>query len=264
MNRNKILVVIALAAAALLACGLALAIIAMLSLGDGLPDILSRAPESTPTLIKTVRPTFTPMPTATPTLPPTATPVPTESPPPTPTAVPPTDTPVPPAETPVQPTATIQQPTDTPVPPTATPVPPKPTSAPPKPTAVPPTKTPANKPQHVVGAHGVSGLVTARDKTTFAVGEKAFFTYEAINHTQDPVGFGKLGIKASNGQFNTSWINPDVILPGTPFRHDDGLTFNTPGTYKVFLAICFERCKEGEANPVWEEFPKGAATITVK
>jgi hypothetical protein len=114
----------------------------------------------------------------------------------------------------------------------------------------------------VVGSHGISGLVVARDKTTFAVGEKAFFTYEAINHTADPVPFVLLGIKASNGQFNTSWVNPDVIMPGTPFRHDDGMAFNRPGSYRVMLAICFDRC--GEADADWEEFPHGAALITVK
>jgi hypothetical protein len=113
-----------------------------------------------------------------------------------------------------------------------------------------------------VGAHGISGLVIARDKTTFAVGEKAFFTYEALNHTKDPVGFEKLGIKASNGQFNTSWVNPDVILPDVPFKHDDGLTFNSPGTYDIMLAICFARCGQSDAD--WEEFPRGAATITVQ
>jgi hypothetical protein len=114
----------------------------------------------------------------------------------------------------------------------------------------------------VVGAHGVSGLVVARDKSTFAIGEKAFFTYEALNHTKDPVGFEKLGIKANDQIQNTSWINPDVIKPNVPFKHDDGLTFNSPGTYKVFLYICFERCNQ--ADGVWEEFHSGAATITVK
>ena len=116
--------------------------------------------------------------------------------------------------------------------------------------------------KHVVGSHGVSGLVIARDKTTFAVGEKAFFTYEALNHTKDPIGFEKLGLQAINGPWNTSWVNPDVILPDVPFKHDDGLTFNTRGTYKVVLAICFSRCGESDAD--WEEFPYGAATITVK
>ena len=139
------------------------------------------------------------------------------------------------------------------------------TKPPPRPTKVPATKvppTPVPQAKHVVGARGVSGLVIARDKTQFAVGEKAFFTYEALNHTKDPVGFATLGIKASNGNFNASWVNPDVILPDVPFRHDDGLAFDSPGTYKVFLSICWtEPCSGGDN---WEEFRQGAATITVK
>ena len=236
---------------------LALIFLAMVSMSCGLPDFVARAPEDTPVPVKTLRPTFTPMPTATSTVPPTATPVPTDTPSPTSTPVPPTDTPVPPTETPV-PTMT-EPPTDTPAPPTPTPEPTKPK---PTPTKRPPTATPAPQPRHVVGAHGVSGLVTARDKTTFSVGEKAFFTYEVLNPGKEAVGFELLGIKASNGLFNSSWINPDFVLPGVPFKHDDGLTFNTPGTYQVFLAICFARC--GEADADWEEFHHGAATITVK
>jgi hypothetical protein len=237
-------------------------ILAVLGLGCGLPSFLAKAPTVTPAPVMTLRPTFTPMPSATSTLPPTPTSTPTDTPLPTDTPVPPSDTPEPP--TPLPPTDTPEQPVETSEPPTATQAP-APTSVPPTrvpPTKVPPTQPPPPQAKHVVGSHGVSGLVVARDKATFAVGEKAFFTYEAINHTQDPVDFGLLGIKASNGQFNTSWINPDVILPGQPFKHDDGMAFGTPGTYKVMLAICFARC--GEADADWEEFPKGAATITVK
>ncbi|MEM7030811.1 MAG: hypothetical protein AAF629_14690 [Chloroflexota bacterium] len=202
---------------------------------------------------------------------PTRTPVPTftstpEVAPETPTPIIPTDTPtlLPPTDTPV-PTVTntpVVVPTDTPVPePTATnTAPPPPTNTPQPPP--PPTNTPVPA-GPAIGQFGVSGKVIARDKTTFAVGEKAFFTYEANNHTENPVSFTLLGIKASNGHFNTSWINPDVIVPGVPFRHDDGLTFTVPGTYQVFLAICYFSCDAG-ADAVWEEYPDGAATITVQ
>ena len=239
----------------------ALVIWGLVSLGCGFPSFVAQAPgEATPVPVKTLRPTFTPMPAATETLPPTPTPAPTSTALPTATPVPPTDTPVPP--TPTQFPPTQAPPTDTPQPPTPTPAPPTATRVPAQPTKVPPTPVPKPKAKHVVGSHGISGLVVTRDKTTFAVGEKAFFTYEALNKTQDPVAFEILGIKASNGQFNTSWINPDVIQPGVPFKHDDGLTFNSPGTYKVFLAICFARCSQDDAD--WEEFPLGAATIIVK
>ena len=218
-----------------------------LGCGDGAPTEMA-AP------VKTLRPTFTPQPSATNTPIPSPTPLPTNTSFPTNTPLPPTDTPEPPTQTPSS--------TNTPEPPTPTPLPPTATKRPVQPTKAPPTPTPAPVAKHVVGSHGVSGLVTARDKTTFSVGEKAFFTYEALNHTEDPIRFELLGIKASNGLFNTSWINPDFILPDVPFKHDDGLTFNTAGTYQVMLAICFSRCGESDAD--WEEFPYGAATITVK
>ena len=231
---------------------LVLVLVGMMCLGCG--DGLSRAPSDTPAPVGTLRPTFTPMPSATNTSLPTSTPEPTSTPLPTNTPLPPTNTSEPPTLEP--------SPTSTPEPPTPTPVPPTATKRPVKPTAVPPTRTPAPVAKHVVGSHGVSGLVLARDKTSFAVGEKALFTYEALNHTKDPIGFELLGLKASNGLFNTSWVNPDVILPDVPFKHDDGLTFSTPGTYKVVLAICFSDCGESDAD--WEEFPYGAATITVR
>jgi hypothetical protein len=227
---------------------LVLVLLGMLCLGcgDGSPTEMA-AP------VKTLRPTFTPMPTATDTPLPTPSPLPTDTPVPTETPLP-TDT--------LEPPTAAPEPTSMPEPTATTAAPPTATRRPVTPTPVRPTPTPVPVAKHVVGSHGVSGLVIARDKTTFAVGEKAFFTYEALNHTTDPVGFELLGIKASNGQFNTSWVNPDFILPDVPFRHDDGMTFNTPGTYKVVLAICFARCGESDAD--WEEFPYGAATITVK
>lgn len=196
----------------------------------------------------TPRPTFTHTPTAMPVVEqPTSTPA---------VVIPPTNTPLP-TDTPTP----IPAPTDTPAPlPTDTPAPPAPAPAP---AAPPPTNTPVPAPSGpAVGQFGISGKVIARDKTTFAVGEKAFFTYEATNHTDAPVGFTLLGIKASNGQFNTSWINPDVFQPGVPFRHDDGLAFDAPGTYQVFLAVCYTGC--GQPSAVWEEYQSGAATITVQ
>lgn len=237
MKRNW-LVLVALLLGVLLVC---------LGCGNGRPTEVA-AP------VKTLRPTFTPMPSATNTPLPSPTSPPTDTPPPTDTLPPPTDTPEMPTETPTL--------TPSSEPPTATTAPPTATRRPATRTPVPPTATPAPVAKHVVGSHGVSGLVIARDKTTFAVGEKAFFTYEALNHTENPIAFEMLGIKASNGQFNTSWVNPDVILPDVPFKHDDGLTFSTPGTYKVALAICFSGC--GGADADWEEFWAGAATITVK
>jgi len=40
------------------------------------------------------------------------------------------------------------------------------------------------------------------------------------------------------------------------------LTFNAPGTYQVFLSICYGNCTSDGA--IWEEYRDGAATITVQ
>lgn len=207
-------------------------------------------------------PTRTPLPTFTPTLPPQPAadvaetdaptaqqPQPTQPEPTATVAPPPTDTPVP-------------VPTGTPVPPTATPVPPTHTPVPPKPVAPTNTPVPPTPAGPVVGQFGISGKVIARDKTTFAVGEKAFFIYTATNHTGNPVSFQLLGIKGSDGTWNTSWVTPDTIPPNGIFQHDDGLVFNTPGTYQVFLSICYGNC-DGD-GAIWEEYRDGAATITVQ
>ena len=180
-------------------------------------------------------------------------------------SIPPTEVPTDTPQSEPTETSIPAEPTNTPEPePTETPTPePTNTAAPPPPPPPPPTDTPVPAPAGpAIGQFGVSGQVVARDKTTFAVGEKAFFTYTALNHTDNPVNFGLLGIKGSNGQFNTSWINPDVLIPGVPFSHDDGLAFDVPGTYQVFLAICYSGC--GGGSSVWEEYPSGAATITVQ
>jgi len=119
---------------------------------------------------------------------------------------------------------------------------------------VPPPAEPA------IGQFGVSGKVVARDKTTFTVGEKAFFIEEATNHSDKNVFFTFLGLKADGIPFHTSWDN-NKIAPGETFRWEDGITFDVPGTYNVFLAICYGDCENGG---VWEEYRDGAATITVQ
>ena len=57
--------------------------------------------------------------------------------------------------------------------------------------------------------------------------------------------------------------DPGEFQPGVPFRDTDGLTFSSPGTYKVMLTVCFAAPCDA-AGGVWEDFPYGAATITVK
>jgi hypothetical protein len=191
--------------------------------------------------------TRTPLPTFTPTSPMQAAisipPTPTETPipPPTPTPVPevpPTDTPVP------EPTAT-----DTPVPEPTEPPPPPPTQ-PPAPTEPPPPAEPET------GPHGVIGKISFREgRNTYAVGEQVFVRIEATNTGTDLLTFGILGLTPSAAaSFQTSWSN-GTIGAGETFTHEDGLAFSSPGTYKLWLSICFsskEECQGPDGD--WGQF----------
>lgn len=205
-----------------------------LALGASLSCAPSRkAPQATVEPTNTLRPTFTDVPPATDTPAATATFTVTPTEPATPTA---------------EPSATPE--------PTATPTR--------KPTRVPPTPTPrpTNTPAPQVGSHGVLGKLRLRqNRTDYAVREKIFFVFEAENHTDRDIPFGILGMKADNGQFQTSWSSDAYSLKidaRSVFSRDDNMAFSAPGTYTVRLAICFSAYADcSVAGADWEEFSPG-------
>lgn len=208
----------------------------LLALAAAMGCTSAPAAEPTPTTAgqtKTPRPTFTSAPTV-------------------------TDTPAATATPTTAPTAT-PEPTSTPEPtgiPTATRVPPT------------PKPQPTDPPAPQAGAHGVLGRVRLREnRTEYGVGEQVFIVFTAENHTAGDIPFGILGLKASNGQFQTSWTS-DVYSWSIPangvFERDDHVKFSEPGTYNIKLAICFSQfgdCQGGGAD--WEEFGPGV-TVTIR
>ncbi len=97
--------------------------------------------------------------------------------------------------------------------------------------------------------------------------EKVFFVFAAENRTNGDIPFGILGFKASDGAFHTSWTS-DVYSWKIPangvFSKDDGMSFSTPGTYTVKLAICFSTFGECQgAGAQWEEFNPGVV-VTIR
>jgi hypothetical protein len=104
--------------------------------------------------------------------------------------------------------------------------------------------------------------ISFRDgRNSYAVGEKVFATIEVTNVISEPVTFGILGLLTSTGHFQTSWDN-GVIQPGDTFRHEDGLAFDAPGTYKLQLSICFARkdaCTKSDEG--WARFEPGLEVI---
>lgn len=104
-------------------------------------------------------------------------------------------------------------------------------------------------------------LAFRESRNSYAVGEKVFVTIAVTNVTAEPVPFGILGLLTSRGHFQTSWDN-GLIQPGQTFRHEDGLSFDAPGVYRLQLSICFapkETCQGTDEG--WSRFEPGLEVL---
>jgi Bacterial SH3 domain len=152
--------------------------------------------------------------------------------------------------------------------------PPPPATATPRPVANP-------NPGPVAGTRGVSGQLTlCSPKTTYAVGERVCFVEWIKNNTAEPIGYGILGVQATNlaggGQFQTSWsgelvpggllgIDPGCLGPTDRCngQWEDGVILRTPGTYRLTLQLCYSDFGTCLGNDgVWEVL-SAAITIAV-
>jgi len=108
----------------------------------------------------------------------------------------------------------------------------------------------------------VEGKISFRDgRNTYAVGEKVFVNIEAANLDSGLKSFGVLGLTPSTGGFQTSWTDGSIAA-GETFRWEDGLSFPTPGTHKLWLSICFStqsECQGPDGN--WVRFEPGLDVI---
>jgi hypothetical protein len=124
---------------------------------------------------------------------------------------------------------------------------------PPQSTAVPPTNPPAatqppagpTNTQAVSGADGISATFTMH-KTSGATNESMFFDFTAVNTTGTTITYGILAAHTDQGVTADSWHEP--LQPGKNLTWTDHINFGTPGTYQVYLGICYQdhdTCKKG-------------------
>jgi cytoskeletal protein RodZ len=218
------------------------------SLANVLPKRLTQLIQGTPTR----KPTATPRPTNTPTQTPTSTATPTAT---------PTDTPAP---------------TDTPVP-TNTPVPadtPEPTAAPKRVAKAPAAQPAEAKPAAAApaqpaapaaggGAHGVQGMLELTDKkSVYKSGEDVWFHFVATNKKDVAIPYGILGVKATTGQFQSSWSGALRINGGEALDWKDKININGTGDQALFLSMCFSKVDVCQGpNGDWENI---AGPVPVK
>lgn len=123
---------------------------------------------------------------------------------------------------------------DAPPPPGATSVPPTATNPPAATSAPQPTAT--TGPQ---GARGVIGVSFSVENSTAAVGQDVWFNFEVRNTSQSVVAYGALAAHTDAGVTAQSWT-AETLDPGEtlgPWR--DHINFSAPGTYQLYLGICF-------------------------
>jgi len=112
------------------------------------------------------------------------------------------------------------------------------------------------------GADGLQSLLFQMHKTTGAVNESMFFDFKVINNTSGVISsYGILAAHTDQGVTADSWHDP--LLPGQILSWTDHLNFPNPGTYQVYLGICFAShaaCKTGGA-PWYRLSPSTAVTI---
>jgi len=115
-------------------------------------------------------------------------------------------------------------------------------------TAPPPPPTPTHTPVPATATprgYNSRGVIPARfwvEQTNVAVNEKVWFNFLVNNTTNENIAYSVLAARAENGPAKDSWTN-EILRPGfgpaggSPWR--DWIAFSAPGTYQLYLGICY-------------------------
>jgi hypothetical protein len=139
---------------------------------------------------------------------------------------------------------------------------------PPQATAVPPTNPPAatqppagptNTPS-VSGANGIQASFSM-EKTSGAVNESMWFDFKVTNTTSSVITYGILAAHTDAGFTADSWHEP--LQPGKELVWKDHINFSTPGTYQVYLGICYQGHDTCKAGGTWVKLSNSTA-VTIQ
>jgi len=130
------------------------------------------------------------------------------------------------------------------------------TSPPPAgPSATPPPAPP-------VVARGLEAKFFTVKNPTVAAGELIWFQFQVVNNSADTVSFGMLGAHTDVGFTSKSWN--EALTAGRSLTHEDHIKITTPGTYQLYLGVCFNdsnSCVTGAQ--AWERLSH-YVTVTVQ
>lgn len=132
-------------------------------------------------------------------------------------------------------------------------------SAGPTSTTAPPTNT---SPPPVSSAQGLVANYFNVTKTTVAAGEQIWFQFQVVNTSGSTVAFGMLAGHTDVGFTAKSWS--EALVAGRTLTWEDHLIITTPGTYQLYLGVCFREstsCLSGAQT--WDRL-SNYITITVQ
>jgi hypothetical protein len=98
----------------------------------------------------------------------------------------------------------------------------------------------------VQGAGGIQTQLFQMHKTSGATNESMFFDFKVINTGGTAITYGILAAHTDVGVTADSWHDP--LQPGKLLSWTDHINFPNPGTYQVYLGICYDShdvCKTG-------------------
>jgi uncharacterized protein YraI len=147
-----------------------------------------------------------------------------------------------------------------PPPPAATVPPQAPAATNTNPAPAVPTNT---SPPPVSGARGIVANSFSIENTTAAAGADVWFNFEVRNTTQNGVAYGALAAHTDVGFTAQSWTN-ETLAAGQVLTWRDHINIGSPGTYQVYLGICFDSknaCLSGSG--VWERL-SNSITVTIQ
>jgi hypothetical protein len=99
--------------------------------------------------------------------------------------------------------------------------------------------------------------------TTVAKGQDIWFEFQVVNTAPADVQFAVLAAHTDVGFTAQSWTN-ETLAPGQTLTWRDHINIGAPGTYQVYLGICFsskDACLTGGAP--WERL-SNSITVTIQ
>lgn len=147
------------------------------------------------------------------------------------------------------------------------------TAPPPPPTAVPsdtprpgataaPTAIATNPPTGYF-SHGIQGVSFSVENTTAGVGQDVWFNFKVVNTSEQDVSYSVLAAHTDVGANAKSWTN-DTLKAKAVLDWRDHINFASPGTYSVYLAICYGGKDACLANQVGWDRLSASVTVTIQ